>query len=192
VAMKTLILNGERKGENDTDFVHETIVHALSLDGWPVETVLLREKKIARCTGCFGCWTRTPGICVIDDFGRELGRKAVQCDLMIYLTPITFGGYSSELKKAVDRFACPMLLPFFTKIEGEVHHKARYKPLPRLIGIGILPSPEEESERIFRKLVERNAINLHCPAAQSVVYYRSENREQIGEGLRSILRNLKK
>ena len=192
MAMKVLILNGERMGESVTGLVHETVVHSLSLDGWPVETILLREKKIFRCTGCFGCWTKTPGVCVIDDFGRELARKVIQCDLMIYLTPITFGGYSSELKKAVDRFACPMLLPFFSKIDGEVHHKARYKPLPRLIGIGVLPRPEEESERIFAKLVERNAINLHSPAAHSVVYYHSQDREQIGEGLRSLLRSMRK
>jgi multimeric flavodoxin WrbA len=109
---------------------------------------------------------------------------------MIYLTPVTFGGYSSELKKAIDRFACSMLLPFFTKIDGEVHHKARYQHLPSLIGIGILPGPEEESGQIFAKLVERNAINIHSPSVQSAVYYPSQDRGQIVEGLRSILRNL--
>jgi len=190
--MKALILNGERKGESALSLVHEIIVNALSLNGWRVETIGLREAKIARCTGCFGCWTRTPGVCVINDSGREVARKVVQSDLLIYLTPVTFGGYSSELKKAVDRFACPMLLPFFTKIDGEVHHKARYNPLPGLIGIGVLPRPEEESERIFTKLVKRNAINLHSPLSQSAVYYRSQSREQIGEGVSALLGNLRK
>ena len=110
--MKALILNGERKGENVLDFLQEAVVHAISDDGWLVETVVLREKKIAWCTGCFGCWTKTPGTCVIDDFGRILANKVVQSDLMIYLTPVTFGGYSSELKKAIDRFACSMLFLF--------------------------------------------------------------------------------
>lgn len=189
--MKTLILNGERKDESVLSSVHEIIVDTLSLNGWHAETIILREKKIARCTGCFGCWTKTPGACVIDDFGREVARKAAQSDLIIYLTPITFGGYSSELKKAVDRFACPMLLPFFTKIDGEVHHKARYKPLPCLIGIGVLPCHEEETERIFTKLVEKNAINLHSPASQSAVYYSSQNPEQIRGGVRSLLGNVR-
>ena len=190
--MKALVLNGERKGESVIDLVLEAVIHALSLEGWSVETILLREKKITRCTGCFGCWTKTPGICVIDDFGRELARKTVQCDLMIYLTPITFGGYSSELKKAIDRFACPMLLPFFTRINGEVHHKARYMTLPSILGVGILPRPEEESEQIFAELVKRNAVNLHSPAVQSVVYYLSQDPEQIEEGLTSIFRKFRK
>ena len=190
--MKVLILHGERKGESVLSSAHEIIVNALSLNGWQAETIILREKKIARCTGCFGCWTKTPGVCVIDDFGREVAGKAIQSDLIICLTPITFGGYSSELKKAVDRFSCPMLLPFFTTIDGEVHHKARYKPLPALIGVGVLPCPEEQTERIFTELVEKNAINLHCPVSRSAVYYSSQNPEQIREGVRSLLWNMGK
>jgi hypothetical protein len=189
--MKALILNGERKDESVLDFVYEKIVQALSSDYWLAETVLLRDKKISRCTGCFSCWTKTPGVCVIDDFGRELARMVVQSDLMIYLTPITFGGYSSELKKAVDRFTCPMLLPFFNKINGEVHHQPRYTPLPRLISVGVLPGPAVESERIFSKLVQRNAVNLHSPSSHSLIYYSSQSWKETEEGLRAVLRHLR-
>ena len=66
--MKALILNGEK--ENVLDFLQEAIVHAISDNGWSVETVVLREKD-RWCTGCFGCWTKTPGTCVIDDFGID-------------------------------------------------------------------------------------------------------------------------
>lgn len=189
--MKALVLNGERRGESTLSLVQETITETLSSRGWQAETILLRAKKIARCAGCFGCWTKTPGICVIDDFGKEIARKAAQSDFVVFLTAVTFGGYSSELKKAVDRFACPMLLPFFTRIGGEVHHKARYASLPGLIGIGVLPSPDEESERIFRELVKRNALNFHSPVALAAVYYGSQDPEQVREGLRSLLRDMK-
>lgn len=189
--MKTLVLNGERAGENSLSLVQETIIHVLSLEGSQVHTVLLREEKIARCKGCFGCWTKSPGVCVIDDYGRDLAKMAVQCDLMIYLTPITFGGYSSELKKAVDRFACPMLLPFFTTIDDEVHHKARYQPLPSLVGIGILQAPDNESEAIFKELIKRNAVNLHSPATQAIVYYNSHDQKYIEEEMKSVLRKIK-
>ncbi len=189
--MKVLVLNGERKNETVLSLVAEAVAGELAAKGWQAETVVLREKKIALCTGCFGCWVRTPGVCVIDDFGRELADKVVGSDLMIFLTPVTFGGYSSELKKAVDRFACSLLLPFFTKIDGEVHHPARYKPLPNLLGIGVLPGPDEEGEGIFRKLVARNAVNLHSPTSQSVVFYGSQDRETVREGVRSILERYK-
>ena len=32
-----------------------------------VEFVDLSKLKISNCVGCFGCWTRTPGKCVIRD-----------------------------------------------------------------------------------------------------------------------------
>ena len=190
--MKALILNGERENESALGPVQEILTRELSIPGWTAESILLREKEIARCMGCFGCWVKTPGVCVIDDFGREVARMVVGSDLLIFLTPITFGGYSSELKKAVDRFACPMLLPFFTKREGEVHHKARYKSLPDLIVIGIMPRKDGESERIFTKLVERNALNLQSQTTKSAIYYRSQDPERIGKGVRSLFGNVRK
>jgi len=189
--MKALILNGERKNESALSLVSEAVAEELSEQGWQAETIVLHEKKIARCTGCFGCWVTTPGVCVIDDFGREAARMVIGSNVLIYLTPITFGGYSSELKKAVDRFACLLLLPFFKKIEGEIHHQARYQPLPSLIGIGVLPDPDEESERIFTKLVARNAINIHCPASHSSVFYNHQDREFIRKEVRTLLGRVK-
>ena len=189
--MKALVLNGERKNESALGLVAEVVVKELALQGWQTESVVLREKKIAMCTGCFGCWVKTPGVCVIDDFGREAAGMVVRSDVLIYLTPVTFGGYSSELKKAVDRFACSLLLPFFTKINGEIHHKARYHPLPSLIGVGVLPGPDEESERIFAKLVERNAVNLHSPSSQAAVFYGSHDSEFIRKSVRTLLGSYK-
>jgi multimeric flavodoxin WrbA len=36
----------------------------------------LRELAIAPCTGCFGCWTRTPGECVVEDSARDILDRA--------------------------------------------------------------------------------------------------------------------
>ena len=40
-----------------------------------VETFPLREMKLAHCLGCFGCWVKTPGMCVEDDAGRQSGQS---------------------------------------------------------------------------------------------------------------------
>lgn len=86
---------------------------------------------------------------MIDDMGRDIARSFIRSDLAIFLSPVTFGGYSSELKKGLDR-SIGLMMPFFTKIGGEVHHKARYKKYPSLMGIGVLSKKDEESERIFK------------------------------------------
>jgi multimeric flavodoxin WrbA len=129
---------------------------------WNVESYELSKEKIATCTGCYGCWLKTPGQCIIRDKGQEIAEKVIKSDLLILLSPVTFGGYSFHLKKVVDRLI-PNILPFFTKIDGELHHKPRYKKNPKILAVGYLPRHDEESEKIFTKLVSRNAINMHSP-----------------------------
>lgn len=148
--------------------VFRQLAEEIGSAGFEVDPVDLGRLRIAPCTGCFGCWVRTPGICVIDDAGRETARAALRCDLLVFLTPIAFGGYSSELKKAVDRML-PLLSPFFTRIGGEIHHLPRYPVSPSVLGVGLLDRPDPERERIFRTLVARNALNYHSPRHAAVV-----------------------
>lgn len=141
--------------------------------GWDVTSWTLRGERIAYCLGCFECWIKTPGLCRIDDAGRDVAASLIGGDLTIYLTAVTFGGYSSALKGAVDRAIC-LVAPFFTRIDGEVHHQARYQHYPALLGVGVLPAPHPAQEQIFHTLVGRNAINLHAPQHSSAVIYRSQ------------------
>mgnify|MGYP001133795056 CR=1 FL=1 len=177
--MKALILNGLAK-EDVT--LYKMIHDELEDMGWEVNDFYLQDRKIAPCQGCFECWIKTPGICLIDDDGREVAKKAVQSGLMVFLSPVTFGGYSSDLKRAVDRLL-PILLPFFMKIGGEYHHRLRYKRYPRLLGIGVSAQPDEESENIFKTLVARNAISFYNASnAAGVVgkdYAPEKKREKI-------------
>jgi multimeric flavodoxin WrbA len=168
--MRAVILNGSRTEDDTLNLLSDMIAAEAARSGYEVDNMVLRDMKIGSCTGCFGCWLRTPGICVIDDDGRKVAEKAMRSDLLVYLTPVTFGGYSSELKKAVDRTACPSLLPFLTKIGGEVHHPSRYERTPTLVALGVLPSQERESEELFETLVARNAINKHTHAHSGIVY----------------------
>jgi multimeric flavodoxin WrbA len=164
IQVKAVILDGARKDENALDSVHDIIVDELTSIGWEVESYALCEHKIGHCVGCFGCWVKTPGICRFNDAARAIAGQFIQSDLAILFTPVTFGGYSAELKKALDRVIICLLSPFFMKIDGEVHHKRRYDLYPRLMGVGVLPHADKESEKIFKTLVDRNALNLHTPA----------------------------
>jgi len=158
--MKALVLDGSREGETLTPVAVQGMTSALAARGIEVERVELRELAIGPCTGCFGCWTRTPGECVIEDGARDVLRSYVGSDIVAYVTPVTFGGYSSQLKKLLDRFI-PVLDPRFTIVKGEVRHLLRYPRYPKTIGLGTLPSPDPEAERLFAALVARNGLNVH-------------------------------
>ncbi|MFW9867821.1 MAG: flavodoxin family protein [Candidatus Thorarchaeota archaeon] len=167
--MKALVLDGSLKKDFTIDEILISILDELKKFDYEVESIQLRDVNVAACQGCFDCWVRTPGECKIDDFGRETAKKMVQSNLIIHFTPITFGGYSSELKKVVDRFI-PTILPFFIKREGETHHTYRYEERSSIIAIGFLDKNDDEKESIFKELVYRNSLNMGAPVHEAIIY----------------------
>jgi multimeric flavodoxin WrbA len=159
--MKALVLDGGHEGDSLTSVAVQGMTSALAGRGISVELVKPRELAIAPCEGCFGCWNRTPGECVIKDDACGIVGSYVGSDLVAYVTPVTFGGYSSQLKKLLDRILLSVLDPRFTVVGGEVHHFVRYRRLPKTVGFGTLPSPDPDAERLFARLVARNGINVH-------------------------------
>ena len=162
-AKRTLVLNGALPGDETLEPVEEALLALLREERTEIRGYAMRDVPLAHCQGCFECWTTTPGLCKTEgDAGREIATALIKSDLLVILTPVTFGGYSSEIKKAMDRIIC-LVLPFFRRVDGEVHHSRRYTKYPSLAAIGVLRAPDEEQARIFRALVERNALNMDCP-----------------------------
>jgi len=159
--MKAVILDGSLGNDSTGQRVNAALVEQLQAQGWDMEHFALCEQKIGNCAGDFFCWIRTPGICNVNDDNRAISEALVNSDLTVYFTPVTFGGYSSILKGMVDH-QIQNVSPFFTKIGGETHHHKRYKKNPDLLVIGWLDMPDEQSEAVFRHLVQRNAINFHA------------------------------
>lgn len=60
--MRALILNGGHHGDLELDAVQESLLVELGTRGWKTEALVLRKMPIAYCTGCFECWTKTPGV----------------------------------------------------------------------------------------------------------------------------------
>ena len=163
-AKRALVLNGALAGDETLEPVEEALFTLLREERTEIRGYAMRDVPLAHCQGCFECWTTTPGLCKTEgDAGREITAALIKSDLLVILTPVTFGGYSSEIKKVMDRIIC-LVLPFFRRVEGEVHHSRRYPRYPALAAIGVLGAPDEEQARIFRSLVERNARNMDSPA----------------------------
>jgi multimeric flavodoxin WrbA len=168
-ATHALILNGALPGDESLGPAEDALTALLGDAGSEIRRYSMRDVPLAYCQGCFECWTHTPGLCKTEgDAGREIAAAIIASDLLVFLTPITFGGYSSEIKKILDRSIC-LVLPFFRRIDGEVHHHRRYDGYPALVGVGLLREPDEEQERIFATLVERNALNMDSPAHAACV-----------------------
>lgn len=81
--------------------------------------------EIRKCTGCFACWIKTPGSCVINDSYSELGCSLSMCDELVIISRCYYGGYSPFVKNVIDRMI-GFMLPFFTLRDDELHHQSRY------------------------------------------------------------------
>ncbi len=173
--MKTLILDGSHPG----DATAANLNAALRAQLPDAETLVLREQKIGNCAGDFFCWVRSPGLCNTDDDNRVIAEKIMHSDLIVYLTPVTFGGVSSALKRMVDH-QIQNIAPFFTSINGEIHHQRRYERYPNTLTIGWMDSPDAQAEAIFHHLAHRNAINMYASTSVSgVVNPKMDLAEQV-------------
>ena len=183
-----IILDGSKRDDNAAHVLRELVVQEMASLGWQVRSLPLARMHLVHCTGCFGCWIKTPGECVIKDDAHKVARDFIQSELVVFFTPVLFGGYGPELKKALDRMIC-LVSPFFMKIDGETHHQPRYAKYPIIVGIGLLPCEDPDSAQIFRRLIERNAINMHAPDWAAVVL---EHHRELHANRRSVQHLLRK
>lgn len=118
----------------------------------------LSQLKIANCVGCFGCWTKTPGKCVIRDDAVKVYPLIAASDRVLYVSHVKYGGYDTPMKTMLER-AIPIQQAFIRLWHGETHHVQR-RVVPKqavIVGYGDLSAGEQE---LFRRLVARNAHNM--------------------------------
>jgi multimeric flavodoxin WrbA len=178
VPVKAILLDGSRVNDHTGERVRAALTAQLSAQGWEVEHVVLREKQIGACGGEFFCWIKHPGTCMLDDDNRVIAAATVASDLAVYLTPVTFGGYSSALKRMVDHMI-QNISPFFATVEGETHHHKRYAKYPDFMVLGWMQEPDARSETVFRHLVQRNAINWHAETYLGDVVLASQTDDEL-------------
>lgn len=174
--MKALIFDGSLK-EDVSYQVFQKMYDYLEQAMDEVEGIVLRDREIKECLGCFGCWIKEPGQCVIGDEGNVLVEKIINSQRVVYITPVVFGGYSSELKKLLDRII-PLVLPFFKKVKGEVHHQERYKEYPQILIIGLMAQENADMATTFHKLIKRNAMNWYNTFEGGIIHTNQENVEE--------------
>lgn len=116
--------------------------------------------EVEDCRGCFECWFRTPGLCSLEDKGREVARRIVKSQKVIIITEIIYGGYSPEVKRYLERIIS-IMSPLFTVRDGVVHNQSRYGKYPEFIFLGYGDDINEEEKNCFRNLTKATASNFN-------------------------------
>lgn len=127
--------------------------------------------RIRNCIGCFGCWIKTPGKCVLKDGYEHMGELLSKTDKVIIISQCYYGGYSPFVKNVLDR-SISILLPFFVTRKDETHHKRRYKKEFELSVFFYGDSISQAEMEIAKKLVKANCVNMHV-SQYNVHFYES-------------------
>jgi len=184
--MRTVVLDGFAVENAISRRIRTILLSQLASQNHAVQVFTLRENKIGNCAGDFFCWVRSPGVCNTNDDNRVIAAAIASADLLVYLTPLVFGGYGATLKQAVDH-QIQNISPFFTVLNGETHHAKRYDHYADFLVIGWQPAPNAGAERIFRNLVWRNSLNFHAPASWCEIVTGDPTQETLAAQIASAL-----
>jgi len=121
--------------------------------------VFQKSQTVKPCFGCFGCWVKTPGKCVIEDSDSDFVIKLPHVREVIVISQLVFGGLSPNIKAVFDR-SIGFMLPFFCNVNGEMHHKPRYEKRPTLKYLFYSETITDAEKATATKLVKANAINF--------------------------------
>lgn len=125
------------------------------------QAVLVNANLINQyCIGCFGCWLKNPGTCVIKDDFQDMGKKLSEVDELVIISKATFGSYSSAVKNVLDR-SISYVLPFFEIRNGEMHHGERYHNDLKITAV-FYGNMTEAEKNTSKNLVKANAVNLNA------------------------------
>lgn len=150
----------------------------------PNSKIFSREiDNIKGCLGCFNCWIKTPGKCIIQDSYTEMPKYIIEGSTFVIITEIKYGCYSSYVKNVIDR-SIGILLPFFQTVNGELHHLPRYdnKSL-KLVVMGYGKNVTLDEEETFKNLIKGNAINMCMPNYETHVIKDISQAEKILQDL---------
>jgi multimeric flavodoxin WrbA len=172
--MKILVVTDKSNKTELGNELKQKLIHTLEEKQYDFKHYCVDKNDLHCCIGCFSCWLKTPGLCVFNDISRDINRNFIESDYVIFVTPIKYGCYSTAIKRVLDR-SIPNILPFFKKINGEVHHAPRYDKYPQLVMVGYGDDISKEEERTFISLTNANAINYQIKEAKTYICREKED-----------------
>lgn len=158
--MKAYIISDQEYQTEQFEQLHSLISSYLTTRDFEIEEIQIGRNDLAFCKGCFGCWVKKPGECVISDKIAQINSTAMNSDVVVYLNPVVFGEFSANIKNAIDRWI-PNMLPFFVKRpDGSTMHPPRYSSYPRQIMVGYGESLSAEDAQLFVDIIKKHRNNV--------------------------------
>ncbi|MDE6729362.1 MAG: NAD(P)H-dependent oxidoreductase [Oscillospiraceae bacterium] len=138
------------------------------------DAVICADGKYAHCQGCFGCWTKMPATCFIQDKLKEISRTIGNADELIIITENCYGAYSPAIKNVLDR-SIGLSTPLSTYRGKQMHHTLRYGK-HALLSVFAYGDITEREAQTFALMADRNAINF---GFETAVFHPVKSRKEL-------------
>ncbi|WP_333804932.1 flavodoxin family protein [Sulfurospirillum sp.] len=102
--MKVLLVNGSSNKKGSTFNALSMVEKSLKTEGIESEVIQVGNTPIRDCSGCMGCYTQTPGLCVFkDDMINDIIYKAEKSDGFIFGSPVYYAHPTGRILSLLDR-----------------------------------------------------------------------------------------
>ena len=134
----------------------------------------LTKCNIKNCIGCFSCWVKSPGKCIIRDDAIKIYTLLAQSEHLIYISKVKYGCYDTKMKTYLER-TIPIQQAFIRLYHNETHHVQRNVAYKKAIIIAY-GNIEDAEKEIFKALVARNSHNMNFES-YNIIFTNEDNIE---------------
>ncbi len=117
----------------------------------------ISKMNIAPCIGCFGCWIKTPGECVLHDDAQGVCRTLAESERVMIVSHLIFGSYDVPIKTMLER-SLPVQQAYICMYADETHHVQRGNR-EKDATVVVYGAKDEEEEKLFSAWLSRNSLN---------------------------------
>ena len=130
--------------------------------------------SIKPCVGCFNCWNKDPGRCVVKDGYENMGYLIHHADEVVVISKYTYGGFSGSIKNIFDR-CLGYVLPHFELVNNETHHQKRYNEIKPFTFIFYGHQINEKEKECARRYVTAVCTNFRAQVKE--VIFKEDNKK---------------
>ncbi|MEA4884039.1 MAG: flavodoxin family protein [Clostridia bacterium] len=166
-----MAIRGSLRGRNgNTHRIVDPLLEGAREAGAETEEVFLVERDIKHCRGCFGCWGKTPGKCVINDEMPGLIDPFLESDYVGLGAPVYSMYMTGLLKDFMDRLL-PLATPHIRKsADGAFYHNGRIKRCPRVFCVANCGFLGEHNFDMLKAMVVQMSpvLEVYCNCGEAL------------------------
>lgn len=165
--------------------VGEQLYRSLCDKNIAAEYISTGAVNVGPCYSCGGCTDKTYGKCIHRDDCDVIFPKLLRSDVMVVVTPVTWGSYSFKTKRVFDKCAVIGDRHYYVK-NGELV-KGKLGHIQRFYAIGVKDDCRAEEKEVFDNLVAENIKIMNIKGKAFVV-----NKNVQGDHIDTIVEEMSK